>query len=242
MLLKEGNTSHLQRLKSRGNAASPYSNKHLIDMIKRVGQMASTNTPSRIRRTLRRLMDPEVQRRRQQHGRRDEPLEEAAQINVAVGELSSLVKGELKPRTVAARRKQMIEALSQNDEQNLEHGRELEGRLEEERISAEEGETKRSGEEPVIGSRMSYMEETMMKEQVMQDEAQPVVAKTEEVSEQEDEEGSDVPNEDLAQMPNEEGALMKVFKLSEDPSHEEDDFGGGRMSTEARRALEGNIK
>ena len=44
----------------------------------------------------------------------------------------------------------MIEALSQNNEQNLEHGRELEERLEEERISAEEGETKRSGEEPVM--------------------------------------------------------------------------------------------
>ena len=94
----------------------------------------------------------------------------------------------------------MIEALSQNDEQNLEHGRELEERLEEERISAEEGETKRSGEEPVIGSKMSYMEETMVREQVMQDEAQPVVVKTKEVKEQEEEEGSDVPNEDFARM------------------------------------------
>ena len=77
--------------------------------------MTSTNTPSRIKRTLKRLMDLEVQGRRQQHGKCDEPLEEVAQINVAVGELSSLVKGELKPRTTAARRKQMIEALSQND-------------------------------------------------------------------------------------------------------------------------------
>ena len=42
-------------------------------------------------------MDPEVQRRRHEYGRMDEPSEEGAQVHVAIGELSSLVKGEMKP-------------------------------------------------------------------------------------------------------------------------------------------------
>ena len=115
---------------------------------------------------------------------------------MAIGELSSLVKGEMKPRTVAARRKQMIEALSQTDRENLSHGKEIEKRLEEERISAEEGEKKRSGEEPVNGSGFSFMEETMLREQVMQDQAHPDMAKTEEVKEQ-----SDTANDDELMSP-----------------------------------------
>ena len=136
--------------------------------------MASHEKPSRIKRTLRRLMDPEVQRRRHEYGKTDEPSEEEAQVHVAIGELSSLVKGEMKPRTAAARRKQMFEALGQTDQQNETHGKELEERLKEERNSAEEGEKKRSGEEPVNGSGLSYMEETMVREQVMQDQAHQI--------------------------------------------------------------------
>ena len=96
MLLRDSRASKLPQLRERKkkDSALPYSTKQLIMMVKRIGQVATRRSPSKIKRMLGRLLDENVQARARAHAERQgvEPLR--GEVRVTTTQLSSVVKEE----------------------------------------------------------------------------------------------------------------------------------------------------
>ena len=183
MLLRDSRASKLPQLRERKrkDSASPYSTKQLIMMVKRIGQVATRRSPSKIKRMLGRLLDENVQARARAHAERQgvEPLR--GEVRVTTTQLSSVVKEE-NPKSQAAKKKKLMMELMQTDEQNEIEGREMDERLMEMNNSAVEDEKRRLGAEPGQAQSMSYEEEMIMREQFATGgDVQPKANRTEEV-------------------------------------------------------------
>ena len=76
-------------------AERPYSNKQLILMLKRIGQMATRRSPSQIKRMLGRLQDPKVQAKARAHAELKKGVKPlGGEVYVTTTQLSSVVKKE----------------------------------------------------------------------------------------------------------------------------------------------------
>ena len=181
-LKKRRKASKLPQLR---DTASPYSNKQLILMLKRIGQMATRRSPSQIKRMLGRLQDPQVQAKARAYAELKKGVEPlGGEVHVTTTQLSSVIKKE-NPKSQAAKKKKLMLELMQTDKQNETEGREMDEKLREMRDSAVEDEQRRASEEPVQSSDLSYQEKIMMEEQLVREGCdQPRTKGTEEVQTQ----------------------------------------------------------